>query len=273
MMRGLKLGLRKLPPVRGPWALVALTGLALLAAVHADVSLAGTPDPQTFKSAEEAGNALFLAVKGHNEVALTRVLGAGSELVDSDDESQDRLDREQFVEKYRQMHRLARESNGRARLYIGAENWPFPVPLVSQNGRWHFDSEAGMREVQFRRIGENEIAAIRYSRSLVAAQTTAQPPSANRGTAEAGRVENTTEPFHGYYFRVVPDSHDRFAVVAYPAEYRSSGVMTFIADQAGEVREKDLGPDTAKIADAILAHYAQSTWNLADGSHDSSAAP
>ena len=71
MMRGLKLGLRKLPPVRAPWPLVALTGLALLAAVHADVSLAGTPDPQTYKSAEEAGNALFLAVKGHDEVALT----------------------------------------------------------------------------------------------------------------------------------------------------------------------------------------------------------
>jgi len=251
--------------LRASGAVIALAGLALLAAGHAGLSLAGTANQVTFKSPEEASNALFVAVRDHDEQALTQVLGAGSELVDSDDEAQDRLDRERFVEKYQQMHRLAREDNRVTRLYIGAENWPFPVPLVSHNGKWRFDSDAGAREVQFRRIGENEIAAIMHSRSLVAAKNGAQPAAANPGPAVVRKVENTTEPFHGYYFQTVPDSHDHFAVVAYPAEYRSSGVMTFIVNQDGEVREKDLGPDTVKIAQAIRVHYAQSTWNLVDG--------
>jgi len=263
-MRVMEIASEKLLP-RGSRAVVALAGLAVLAAGHAGLSLAGTASQVTFKSPEEASNALFSAVKNHNEQALTQILGAGSELVDSDDEAQDSLDREQFVEKYQQMHRLAREDNGGTRLYIGAENWPFPVPLVSQDAKWRFDSEAGAREVQFRRIGENEIAAIVHCRSLVAANNGAQLAAANSGAAAARKVENTTEPFHGYYFRTVSDSRDHFAIVAYPAKYRSSGVMTFIVNQDGEVREKDLGPDTVKIAHATLVHSAQSTWNLVDG--------
>jgi hypothetical protein len=53
--------------------------------------------------------------------------------------------------------------------------------------------------------------------------------------------------------------------VAYPAQYRSSGVMTFIVSRDGEVRERDLGPDTVKIAQAIVAHEVQSTWARVDG--------
>jgi hypothetical protein len=226
--------------------IVALAGVALLMAGSASPTLAATTNQVTFKSAEDASNALFLAVKTHDQPALARVLGAGSELADSDDAVQDRLDREQFVQKYQQMHRLVREAGGAACLYIGAENWPFPVPLVSQDGEWRFDSDAGAREIRFRRIGENEFAAMGLSRSLVA----------------AGKVENATTPVHGYYFRAVPDSSHHSAVVAYPAEYRSSGVMTFFVNQNGEVREKDLGPDTVQIAPTIGAHGADSTWNL-----------
>jgi len=263
-MRVMKIGLEQLR-LRGPWATVALAGFVLLVASHAGFSLAGTANQATFQSAEEASNALFLAVKNHNVQALTQVLGAGNELVDSDDEVQDNFDRGQFAQKYQQMHRLARESSGIKRLYIGAENWPFPVPLVSQNGKWRFDSDAGVREVQFRRIGENEITAIVRGRSLAAVENGAQVADANHGPVDAPTGGGPAGPFHGYYFRTLADSRDHFAVVAYPAEYRSSGVMTFIVNQNGEVREKDLGPDTVKIAPAIVVHDAQSTWNPVDG--------
>jgi hypothetical protein len=245
-MRVMKIGLE----------MVGLAGFALLVAGHAGVAVGATANQVTFKSAEDASNALFLAVKTHNEPALTRVLGAESELADSDDEVQDRFDRQQFVQKYQQMHRLTREASGVMRLYIGAENWPFPVPVVSRNGEWRFDSDAGVREVQFRRIGENEFAAMGLSRSLVAPESSGQAADAS--------VENAAAPVHGYYFRTVPDSSHHFAVVAYPAEYRSSGVMTFFVNQNGEVREKDLGPDTAKIAAAIVARDADPTWDLID---------
>ena len=87
---------------------------------------------------------------------MTEILGAGKELVSSDDDVQDKSERERFTRKYQEMHRLVREPDATTVLYIGAENWPFPIPLVSTDGAWSFDAKAGMEEVLFRRIGENE---------------------------------------------------------------------------------------------------------------------
>jgi hypothetical protein len=55
-----------------------------------------------------------------------------------------------------------------------------------------------------------------------------------------------------------------FAFIAYPAEYRSSGVMTFIVDESGTIYEKDLGPDTTKTAEAIATYDPDSSWHQAD---------
>ena len=51
-----------------------------------------------------------------------------------------------------------------------------------------------------------------------------------------------------------------FALVAYPAEYRNSGVMTFIVNHDGKVFQKDLGPDTAKLAGRITSYNPDGTW-------------
>ena len=76
-------------------------------------------------------------------------------------QTQDKVERELFVQKYQEMHRLGREADGSVTLYIGAENWPFPIPLVATNGVWRFDPDAGAKEVTFRRIGDNELRALR----------------------------------------------------------------------------------------------------------------
>ena len=55
-----------------------------------------------------------------------------------------------------------------------------------------------------------------------------------------------------------------FAFVAYPAEYRSSGVMTFTVDQDGIVYEKDLGPRTAEIAKTLTRYDRDASWRKAD---------
>jgi len=55
-----------------------------------------------------------------------------------------------------------------------------------------------------------------------------------------------------------------FAFVAYPVEYRSSGVMTFVVDASGTIYEKDLGPDTTKLARAMAAYEPDSTWHRVD---------
>jgi Protein of unknown function (DUF2950) len=105
------------------------------------VGLAQQPVPLSFPSAAEATRSLFQAVQGNQEQDITNILGGPSELASSRDDAQDKVDRQLFVEKYREMHRLGREPDGMVTLYIGAENWPFPIPLVEKNGAWHFDAD------------------------------------------------------------------------------------------------------------------------------------
>ena len=262
------IGVQK-PLSRMLFASVAVWIVSLLLAVSAPPSRAAEAANQTtFRSAEQAANALFLAVKSHDERAVTRILGGGIELINSDDELQDRHDREQFAQKYEQMHRLGREGESVALLYVGAENWPFPMPLVSQNGLWRFDTEAGRQEIQFRRIGENELTAIALSRAVVAMENAPQSAKAqDRAVAAvlaAAKNGDPAGPIRGYYFRTLAGTDHSFAVVAYPADYRSSGVMTFIVKRDQVVREKDLGPNTARIARAMVRYGSDSTWRPAE---------
>jgi hypothetical protein len=247
-------------------------------------SFAQKPAQQTFVSAEAASHALFLAAQSGNEQTLVHILGGNKELVSAGDEAEDKIDREQFAEKYRQMHRLVRLSDGTTLLYVGAENWPFPVPLVSRATVWYFDANTGAQEIRFRRLGDNEYTAIETCHALV--QASKQPGS---NTAEADPVtqfaraqtsstpsngEKIQGPFHGYYFRILTaqskgetgsNSKTRgFTVVAYPAEYRASGVMTFIITQNDVVYETDLGPSTADIVKAMASWKRTSNWQVAE---------
>ncbi len=147
-----------------------MVGLAftLLVLGHAQSSFGQTSQPKTFSSSSEASSALFQAVQSEDEQAVEAILGAGKEVTSSSDEVEDKLEHEQFSQKYQEMHRLVREPDGSTVLYIGAENWPFPIPLVSKNGAWYFDSETGTQEIKFRRIGENEATAIQVCEEFAA---------------------------------------------------------------------------------------------------------
>jgi len=245
-------------PLHRSIAGAALAASALLAAAAGNPCLAG-PSQTGFSSPDEASRALVSAAEEHDERTVIKILG-GSELVRSDDTAEDVLEREHFVQKYREMHRWVREPGGVATLYIGAENWPFPIPLASRDGAWRFDSKAGSEEILFRRIGENEVTAIVTCDTLV-------KPGTQPGTdTEANRLLQTLHsraskpnPFHGYYFRTVPNSGGGIAAVAYPAIYRSSGVMTIIATRDG-VSEKDLGAGSEKIVQSMTTYHADSTW-------------
>ena len=126
---------------------------------------------KTFSSAAQASRALFLAAQAGDETALLEIFGAdGKEIVSSGDPVEDKNSRDQFVRKYQEMNRLVEEPDGTVRLYIGAENWPLPIPLVNHNDAWYFDTGAGKEEILLRRIGRNETAAIRVLQELVDAQ-------------------------------------------------------------------------------------------------------
>jgi hypothetical protein len=233
-----------------------------------------------FPSAAEAGQKLFFAVQSDDEKAIANILGGPTELTTSRDQGQDKLDRELFAQRYEQMHRLGREADGSMTLYIGAENWPFPIPLVEENGGWRFDPALGLKEVLFRRIGENELTAIAICHEFVAAekQYRAKPRTASLEessptsmVARAARESTGGDPvlFRGYYFHVVatgPAHGTRrggFAFIAYPAEYRSSGVMTFIVTDNDIVYEKDLGANTVALASVMSAFHKDASWSAA----------
>ena len=256
-----------------------LLGLLLVVGL-AKSSRAQDVQPKAFTSAGEAANALFEATQKQDEQALEAILGAGKEVTSSSDGVEDKLEREHFTQKYHEMHRLVREPDGSTVLYIGAENWPFPVPLVSKNGEWYFDSDRGKDEILFRRVGENEATAIQVCEEFAMAKNAADAKSvsedpitkfaeslATSGTASADNTESSS--FHGYYFRIVERSASSDAgahgnrgltLIAYPAEYQSSGVKTFVVTQKGLVFEKDLGPETTTVAPQMKSRTG-SSWH------------
>jgi hypothetical protein len=262
---------------------VASLSVSILLVLGAQLSLAQKSGPETFSSPGEASQALYRAVQNEDEQAVERILGAGKEVTSSSDDVEDKLERERFSQKYQEMHRLVREPDGTTVLYIGAENWPFPIPLVSKNGAWYFDSDAGQQEILFRTIGENETTAIQVCH-LAAAKQLSETEAVDEkikqyaqslAAGDAGKAESNKQasPFHGYYFRVVAGNGPAattvslkaktgVAVVAYPADYPSSGVMTFVVTKGGIVYEKDLGSKTTTVAKSLV-RSPDSSWRIA----------
>ena len=244
----------------------------------AEESAAG-PGTKTFASPTEACKALSQALKNGDEKTLESILGVGKEVTSSSDEVEDNLEREQFSQKFQEMHRLVREADGKTVLYIGAENWPFPIPLISKNGVWYFDPDSGKQEILFRTIGENEATAIEVCDEFAMAKkkdslkADSEDPITRFAeelviAGAANTYNNESTPFHGYYFRIVRNSapgvsHTGKArgltLVAYPADYRGSGVMTFAVTHHGILHEKDLGPNTTTVAPKIKAGTGP-TW-------------
>jgi DUF2950 family protein len=143
----------------------------LLTGLSASPSRAQQAGQKTFASPEEASKALFAAAKSNDEKAMLAVLGPeGKQIVSSGDEAEDAQSRTEFVTRYEEMSRLVKEPDGSVTLYIGAHNWPCPIPLVSKGNAWYFDTDKGKQEIVFRRIGRNEISAIHVCRQLAAAQ-------------------------------------------------------------------------------------------------------
>ncbi|MGB9236884.1 MAG: DUF2950 domain-containing protein [Terriglobales bacterium] len=286
------------------------------------VSMAQQRGQKTFASADEASHALVAATKDNDENAMLEILGSdGKQIVSSGDDAEDAESRANFVERYQEMHRLVKEPDGTTILYIGAHNWPTPIPLVSKGKAWYFDTEAGKREILYRRIGRNELSAIRVCQELVAAEKeyTAQhgeyaqkifsdegqhdglywkaangEPQSPIGPLVASAVaagyaksqQNGPTPYRGYYFHILTSEGRNgaknyvvngkmtggFAFTAYPAEYRSSGVMTFIVNQDGVVYEKDLGAKTEVVAKSMKEYDTNSGWKKSEGQQEETAA-
>jgi DUF2950 family protein len=152
-------------------SLILVTAAFLLTLVLSSQLSAQETNQRVFRSREEASGALFTAVQQADNRALLEILGAaGKDLITSGDPAEDMKERERFVAKYEQMHRIAKEHSGVMVFYVGAENWPLPIPLVERNNVWYFDTDMGKAEILARRVGGNELATIGVCYQLVSAQ-------------------------------------------------------------------------------------------------------
>jgi hypothetical protein len=300
-----------------------LTALALIAAALSIIPACSAaperPAHRTFRTPEEAVQALIAAAKAGNTDELLAIFGPdGKDLVASSDPAIARRNRRIFAVAVRERWRLVDEGTGKS-LVIGNEDWPFPVPLVNDTNGWRFDTAAGKEEVLARRIGRNELAVIRVCRTYVAAQRLyaksghdgqragayarmfrSEPGKQNglywpaaRGqkrsplgdlvaqAAEEGRPigqdGQQPSPFHGYYFKILTaqgpaarggakdyvvkgQMSGGFGLVAWPAQYDVTGIMTFVVNQDGLVQEKDLGPETSAAAKAMTLYDPDASW-------------
>jgi len=299
--------------------LMRIVALAtLLFACFAADSAAQQRGQKTFSSPEEASKAVVAALQNNDEKAVLEILGPdATQIVSSGDPTEDAESHANFVRKYEEMHRFLKEPDGSVTLYIGAENWPTPIPLVMKGNLWFFDTEAGKREILFRRIGRNEYSTIRICQELVAAQkefyamqhneyskqiysdegqhnglywevSDGEPQSPIGPLVASAVAEGYVKgkgtpptPYRGYFFHILTRQGkdapggaksyivkgkmtEGFAFVAYPAEYRSSGVMTFIVNQDGTVYQKDLGKKTDALGKAMQEYNPDSSWGKAE---------
>jgi hypothetical protein len=256
------------------------------------------PKAKSFAKPEEAAAALFAAAKRNDEAELLVILGPDArEVIEwSDDQGERQRHHQMFAQKYEQMHRLVKEPDNTVALYVGSENWPLPIPLVEYQGSWYFDAELGKQEIRYRRIGRNEMEAVEVCKALVDAekeyratahQYTAKFVSSDDshdglywksadGTTKSpigpylahagvdGIDKSSSQPYHGYHYRILLQGSDTLAILAFPAEYRSSGVTTFLVTQDGTAYEKDLGEQTVTLSNQISSTAADNSWKPVD---------
>jgi hypothetical protein len=278
---------------------------------------------ERFSSPQAAVDALKVAVEARDTNALHAIFGPAGHSLVSVDVVEAAEERELFMNRVKEKINLVTESDSKQELQLGADCWPFPIPLVKEGGQWFFDSEAGREEILNRRIGANEMGAIQVCRAYVQAQREyasvdragdgvleyAQHLRSTPGTHDGlywstrtgdelsplgplvaqARVEGYRQktriltdeqsPYHGYYFKILTRQGKHasagkcsyvinghmiagFALVAWPAEWGNTGVMTFIVNQQGKVYQKHLGPKTVSIAQAMTTYDPDKTWTL-----------
>jgi hypothetical protein len=150
-----------------------ICALALLSAVMVPgaVALAAQPEQKTFESPEGAAQALFKSLGSNSEKDLLAIFGpGGGALISSGDAVEDRKDRKKFILRYNEKSRMETVGDGKVVLHVGSNDWPFPIPIVRSGERWRFDTKQGRDELLSRRIGKNELRAIKTCQAIVYAQ-------------------------------------------------------------------------------------------------------
>jgi hypothetical protein len=299
--------------------LACLLALAISAAPQATAKSSSTAvaKPRTFDTAYRAADALIKAAANWDVPGLKAIFGPdGQDVFLTGESAADRQRAATFAALAREKRIVVIDpkNKNRAVVTVGHKDWPMPVPLVKKGGRWSYDAAAGRREMLYRRIGENELDAIRLCRRYVEAQHeyALQKRDGSPVNQYAQRIISTdgkkdglawrnpdgtwsgpinepiaraiqlgytsrAEPYHGYFFKVLKGQGPAaplgqmdfvvkgvmiggFALVAAPAQYRVTGVKTFIVSHDGVVYQKDFGTATAQAFKKMERFNPDKTW-------------
>ena len=291
-------------------------GLIAAPQPKSDTAAGAQPNQKQFNTPKEAADSLVQAAESFDVNALKEILGPDStDIVTSEDSVQDKNKATAFAAKAKEKMQIATDPKNpnRAIFTVGNDDFPVPIPIVKQKGKWVFDTKSGRQEILNRRIGTNELDAIAICRGFVEAQHEyAEEKRDGKANQYAQRIISTpgkhdglawqnadgtwggpvgeeiaraleqgyskkSEPFHGYYFKVLKGQGPAapmgamdfvvkgymiggFALLAYPAQYRVTGVKSFIVSHDGVVYEKDLGPKTSDLAAVMDLYNPDQTW-------------
>ena len=274
-----------------------------------------------FNSPKDAADSLIQAAASYDVPALKEILGPDStDVVSSEDPVQDKNKATAFADKAKEKLSVGADAKNPnlAIVTVGADDFPLPIPLVKNKGKWMFDMKRGRQEILNRRVGSNELDAIAICRGFVEAQakyaqekhddskvnqyaqkvistegkhdglawknpdgTWGGPVGEGAARAIAQGYSKQGQPFHGYYFKVLKGQGPAapmgemnfviegamiggFALAAAPAQYRVTGVKTFMVGPNGVVYEKDLGADTLKTFEAMEKFNPDKGWHATD---------
>ncbi|HEY6070904.1 MAG TPA: DUF2950 domain-containing protein [Chthoniobacterales bacterium] len=275
-----------------------------------------------FDTADQAADALIQAAAASDAAAAKEILGPDSEdIISSEDPVMDKNRALAFANRAKEKKTIEidKSNPNQAILVVGNDDFPLPIPIVKQKGKWSFDTKVGREEILNRRVGDNELNAIALCRGYVEAQHEyaadkhddakvnqyAQRILSTQGkhdglawqnsdgtwggpvgdevakALEEGYKAEAGKPYHGYYFKVLKGQGKDapmgemdfviggamiggFALAAAPAEYRVTGVKTFMVGPDGIVYEKDLGKDTLKTFQSMDRYNPDKTWQETD---------
>jgi len=322
--------------ISGLGAVILLTGFLTTNAIAAaekketaakQEDAQGTPQPgqKQFDTPKQAADALIQVATNLDVTAAKEILGPdGEDLISSEDPVMDKNRATAFANKAKEKMSVQtdKKNPNQAILVVGNDDFPLPIPIVKQNGKWFFDTKVGREEILNRRVGANELNAIEICRGFVDAQGeySTEKHDGSKVNQYAQRILSTPgkhdglawqnpdgtwggpvgeevaaaiqegysfqaggnpKPYHGYYFKVLKGQGDAapggeidfvtggamiggFALAAAPAEYRVTGVMTFVVGPDGVVYEKDLGADTLKTFQSMDKYNPDKSWKVTE---------
>jgi hypothetical protein len=291
------------------------------AAKQEDAKETAQPGQKQFDTPKQAADALIQVAANFDVAAAKEILGPdGDDIISSEDSVMDKNRATEFANKAKEKTsvEIDKQNRNHAILLVGNDDFPLPIPIVKQKGKWFFDTKVGREEILNRRVGANELNAVQICRGFVEAQheyaqekhgdskvnqyaqRIISSPGKQDGLAwqnadgtwggpvgeevakalEQGYTERV-KPYHGYYFKVLKGQGPAapmgemdfvvggvmiggFALAAAPAEYRVTGVQTFIVGPDGVVYEKDLGPDTLKTFQSMDRYNPDKTWKVTE---------